>query len=188
MPFIHTLSPPFTSTTDTLLVLLLPVDDPVRDAKRFNHGQTCCAGSRVFVHESVYDRFIQKFTETLKSIKVGDPFQHDTYQGPQVSQVQYDVGTFPLSFTPFDFSGTGYIPLVVLGALQRITNYINIGKKEGATLHLGGERHGTEGYFIQPTIFTDVKPGMTIVKEEIFGPGMSPPIALPQITSARLIS
>jgi hypothetical protein len=55
-------------------------------------------------------------------------------------------------------------------------NYINIGKKEGATLHLGGERHGTEGYFIQPTIFTDVTPGMTIVKEEIFGPGTSPSI------------
>jgi len=49
-------------------------------------------------------------------------------------------------------------------------NYIDIGKKEGATVHLGGERHGTEGYFIQPTIFTDVKPEMTIVKEEIFGP------------------
>lgn len=50
-------------------------------------------------------------------------------------------------------------------------NYIDIGKKEGATVHLGGERHGTEGYFIQPTIFTDIKPEMTIVKEEIFGPG-----------------
>lgn len=55
--------------------------------------------------------------------------------------------------------------------------YINIGKKEGATLHLGGERHGTEGYFIQPTIFTNVKPEMTIVKEEIFGPGTSPSLA-----------
>jgi acyl-CoA reductase-like NAD-dependent aldehyde dehydrogenase len=63
-------------------------------AKRFNHGQTCCAGSRVFVHESVYDKFIQKFTETLKAIKVGDPFQPDTYQGPQVSQVQYAVRAF----------------------------------------------------------------------------------------------
>lgn len=50
-------------------------------------------------------------------------------------------------------------------------NHISIGKKEGATVHLGGERHGTEGFFIQPTIFTDVKPEMTIVKEEIFGPG-----------------
>ena len=56
-------------------------------------------------------------------------------------------------------------------------NYINIGKKEGATVHLGGERHGTEGYFIQPTIFTDVTPDMTIVKEEIFGPGTSHPFS-----------
>lgn len=56
--------------------------------------------------------------------------------------------------------------------------HIDIGKKEGATLHLGGKRHGTEGYFIQPTIFTDVKPGMTIVKEEIFGPGTSSPLDL----------
>lgn len=50
-------------------------------------------------------------------------------------------------------------------------NYIDIGKKEGATLHCGGERHGIEGWFIKPTIFTDVKANMTIVKEEIFGPG-----------------
>ena len=57
--------------------------------------------------------------------------------------------------------------------IQRIMNHIETGKKEGATVHLGGERHGTEGYFIQPTIFTDVKPEMTIVKEEIFGPGVS---------------
>lgn len=54
---------------------------------------------------------------------------------------------------------------------QRVIKYIEIGKKEGATLHTGGERHGSEGFYIQPTIFTDVKPEMTIVKEEIFGPG-----------------
>jgi aldehyde dehydrogenase (NAD+) len=48
--------------------------------------------------------------------------------------------------------------------------YINIGRKEGATVHLGGERHGQEGYFIQPTIFTECSPEMTIVREEIFGP------------------
>jgi len=107
-----------------------------------NHGQTCTAASRVFVHESVYDTFLSKFTEIFKSIKVGDPFQADTYQGPQVHKVHYD----------------------------RIMDYINIGKKEGATLHCGGERHGTQGYFIQPTIFTNVKPEMRIVKEEIFGP------------------
>jgi aldehyde dehydrogenase (NAD+) len=75
-------------------------------------------------------------------LKLGDPFEDDSYQGPQVSQQQYD----------------------------RIMSYIDSGKQEGATVHLGGERHGNEGYFIQPTIFTDTKPNMKIVQEEIFGP------------------
>ena len=66
----------------------------------------------------------------------------DSYLGPQVSQQQYD----------------------------RIMGYIDSGKAQGATLHLGGERSGKEGYFVKPTIFTDVKPGMKIVEEEIFGP------------------
>jgi len=108
----------------------------------FNHGQTCCASSRVYVHEKIYETFLEKFTKKMKSFKVGDPFQPDTFQGPQVSETQY----------------------------KRIMNHIDIGKKEGATVHLGGERHGTEGFFIQPTIFTNTKPEMTIIKEEIFGP------------------
>jgi len=108
----------------------------------FNHGQVCCAGSRIFVQSKVYDAFVSKFTAKSKSLKIGDPFQSDTYQGPQVSQQQYD----------------------------RIMSYIESGKQQGATLHLGGARHGKEGYFIEPTIFTDVKPGMKIVQEEIFGP------------------
>ncbi|KAF8308496.1 aldehyde dehydrogenase [Clavulina sp. PMI_390] len=108
----------------------------------FNHGQACFASSRVYVHEGIYDKFLAVFTETLKALKVGDPFAADTFQGPQISQTQFD----------------------------RIMNYIKIGKEQGATCHLGGERHGTEGFFIKPTIFTDVTPDMTIVKEEIFGP------------------
>jgi aldehyde dehydrogenase (NAD+) len=108
----------------------------------WNHGQACCAGSRVFVQASIYDKFMTKFTEKVKSLKVGDPFGIDTYQGPQVSELQYD----------------------------RIMSMIKSGKEEGATVHLGGERHGDEGYFIQPTIFTDTHPEMRIVREEIFGP------------------
>jgi len=108
----------------------------------FNHGQTCSAGSRVYVQEGIYPKFIDKFTETMKNIPLGDPFHPSTFQGPQVSQIQFD----------------------------RIMTHIENGKKEGATLHLGGERHGEEGYFIQPTIFTNVKPEMSISKEEIFGP------------------
>ncbi|KAG5729591.1 Aldehyde dehydrogenase [Termitomyces sp. T112] len=108
----------------------------------WNHGQACCAGSRIFVQSSIYDRFLKMFTEKAKSIKVGDPFHTNTDQGPQVSQIQYD----------------------------RIMGYINSGKEQGATVHLGGDRYGNEGYFINPTIFTDTKPDMKIVQEEIFGP------------------
>jgi len=108
----------------------------------FNHGQCCCAGSRVYVQEDIYDKFMARFTEHIKTLKVGDPFLHDTFQGPQVSKVQFD----------------------------RIMGYIQKGKDEGATVLLGGEQHGTEGYFIQPTVFTDVNPNMSIVKDEIFGP------------------
>ncbi|KAI0962715.1 hypothetical protein AcW1_000010 [Taiwanofungus camphoratus] len=108
----------------------------------FNHGQTCCAGSRIFVHEKIYDEFLARFTKKSKELKVGDPFSPDSFQGPQVSEVQYN----------------------------RIMGYIQAGKQEGATVHFGGERVGTEGYFIQPTIFTDCKPHMKIVQEEIFGP------------------
>ncbi|KAI6129393.1 aldehyde dehydrogenase [Pisolithus croceorrhizus] len=108
----------------------------------FNHGQCCCAGSRIFVQEGVYDEFLRRFTEKSRSIKIGDPFASDTSQGPQISQIQYD----------------------------RIMGYIESGKKQGAKVHMGGERHGSEGYFIQPTIFLDSSPDMRIVQEEIFGP------------------
>ncbi|KAH8930254.1 putative Iad1-indole-3-acetaldehyde dehydrogenase [Atractiella rhizophila] len=108
----------------------------------FNGGQCCHAGSRVYVQETIYDKFMEKFVAHVKSLKVGDPFQQDTFQGPQVSQLQFD----------------------------RIMNYIKIGKEEGATALIGGERHGNEGYFIQPTIFSDVKPDHKIMREEIFGP------------------
>ncbi|OJA09451.1 hypothetical protein AZE42_02624 [Rhizopogon vesiculosus] len=107
-----------------------------------NHGQACTAGSRIFVQEGIYDAFMKKFAEHASSLKLGDPFAPDTYQGPQVSQGQF----------------------------ERIMGYIKSGKEEGATVHIGGERHGDEGYFIQPTIFTDCKPDMKIVREEIFGP------------------
>merc|ERR1712093_926227 len=108
----------------------------------FNHGQCCCAGSRVYVQSGIYDKFVQRFKERATQNKVGDPFHADTFQGPQVSQLQYD----------------------------RITGYIQEGKKSGATVVTGGERHGDKGYFIQPTIFSDVTEDMKIMQEEIFGP------------------
>ncbi|KAL8296658.1 hypothetical protein RB597_005978 [Gaeumannomyces tritici] len=108
----------------------------------FNHGQCCCAGSRVYVQEDIYDKFVAAFKARAEKNAVGDPFKDDTFQGPQVSQLQYD----------------------------RIMEYIKAGKDEGATVETGGGRHGDKGYFIQPTIFTNVRNDMKIMQEEIFGP------------------
>lgn len=108
----------------------------------FNHGQCCCAGTRIFVQEGIYDKFLEAFKKRSQQNKVGDPFAADTFQGPQVSKLQYD----------------------------RIMGYIKAGKEEGATVEIGGERHGDKGYFIQPTIFSNVRNDMKIMQEEIFGP------------------
>lgn len=110
----------------------------------FNHGQCCCAGSRIFVQENIYDEFVAKSVEAAKNIKVGDPFAADTDQGPQVDDNQ----------------------------LKTIMGYIDSGKKEGASLLTGGKQHGSEGYFVEPTVFGDVKDDMKICQEEIFGPVM----------------
>src|SRR5579871_2978177 len=80
----------------------------------FNHGQCCCAGSRIYVQESIYDKFVERFKERATKNVVGDPFDQQTFQGPQVSQLQFD----------------------------RIMDYINSGKSEGAKIEIGGERHG----------------------------------------------
>jgi len=129
----------------------------------WNHGQACCAGSRIFVQAGIYDEFLKRLTAKASSVNVGDPFGEGIDQGPQVSQIQYDVGTFFLLF----FS---LLNPIFFFLKYRIMGYIESGKKEGATLHQGGDRHGNDGYFIKPTIFTNVKPEMKIVKEELFGP------------------
>ncbi|KAF9262220.1 aldehyde dehydrogenase [Marasmius fiardii PR-910] len=108
----------------------------------WNHGQACIAGSRIFVQSGIYDKFLEKFTEKTKTIRMGDPFAPDTYQGPQVSNIQH----------------------------VRIMGYIKSGKEQGATVHYGGEPYNGDGYFVNPTIFVDAKPDMKIMREEIFGP------------------
>ncbi|KAK3941693.1 aldehyde dehydrogenase [Diplogelasinospora grovesii] len=108
----------------------------------YNHGQCCCAGSRVYVQEGIYDKFVAAFKKRAEANKVGDPFGENTFQGPQVSKLQFD----------------------------RVMGYIESGKAEGATVETGGSRLGDKGYFIEPTIFTNVKPEMKIMQEEIFGP------------------
>ncbi|WP_088013208.1 aldehyde dehydrogenase family protein [Gottfriedia acidiceleris] len=109
-------------------------------------GQVCSAGSRILVEESIYDRFVERFVERAKKIKVG----------------------------PGDVAGTEMGPLVSKEHLEKVLSYIQIGKEEGARLACGGnriEKDGLEkGYFVEPTVFVDVEQNMRIVQEEIFGP------------------
>lgn len=111
----------------------------------FNQGQCCCAGSRLFVQEDIHDDFVARLTKKTQSRKVGDPFDPETEQGPQVDEAQF----------------------------EKIMAYIEQGKSEGATCATGGRRFGDKGYFVEPTIFTDVKDDMAIATDEIFGPVLS---------------
>ena len=112
----------------------------------FNQGQVCCAGSRIFVQEGIYDEFVSKLTQAFKEVKVGDPMSMQTQMGSQINEKQ----------------------------LQKILNYVEIGKKEGAIVLAGGERASVEGLkkgaFMQPTLLANVTNDMRIAQEEIFGP------------------
>src|SRR5205823_4479322 len=117
----------------------------------FNQGQVCTAGSRLFVQKSVYDQVVGGLTDAARKMKLGQGIDPGTELGPVVSQEQ----------------------------LERVTGYIEIGKREGATPRTGGERAGgnlAQGYFVQPIVFDGVNDDMTIAREEIFGPVV---VALP---------
>lgn len=111
-----------------------------------NAGQVCSAGSRMLVDDSIYSSFVKQMTERVKKIKVGPGLDPETEMGPLVSEQQ----------------------------LKRVIEYIEIGQKEGAKLETGGDRpQGKQygnGYYLNPAIFTNTKPTMRIVQEEIFGP------------------
>jgi phenylacetaldehyde dehydrogenase len=108
----------------------------------FNQGQCCCAGSRLFVHESVYDKVLQGVSDIAGGIHMGAGIDPNTQMGPLVSEEQFD----------------------------KVTGYINSGVNEGAKVAAGGKRFGDRGYFVQPTVLTNTKPNMKVVQEEIFGP------------------
>ncbi len=111
----------------------------------FNHGQCCCAGSRLLVHKKVYDELIERVADNAKNIKLGPGMCSDTDMGPMVSKEQQD----------------------------RVMGYIQSGGSEGAEALAGGKIPGgdlSSGCFVEPTVFTKVSPEMKIVKEEIFGP------------------
>ncbi|EIN10716.1 NAD-aldehyde dehydrogenase [Punctularia strigosozonata HHB-11173 SS5] len=111
----------------------------------YNTGQDCTAGSRLFVQDSIYDKFISILAAKAKELTIGDGFDEKTGGGPVVSKTQY----------------------------ERVWGYIEAGKQAGAKCILGGTKRPGKGYFIDPTIFTDVTPDMKIVREEIFGPVLS---------------
>ncbi len=112
----------------------------------FNQGQVCCAGSRIFIHEDIYDEFLDDMVSAFKQVKVGLPWKEDTMMGTQVNE----------------------------GQLNKILEYVELGKEEGAKLVTGGReiKDGGlgEGAFMEPTILADVDNDMRVAQEEIFGP------------------
>jgi len=108
----------------------------------FNHGQVCSAGSRLYVHRSIFDTVVSRLVELAEAISMGPGLDSSAQMGPLVSQVQLD----------------------------RVCQYIESGRKEGARLVTGGERVDRKGYYVQPTIFTSEDDSLVIAREEIFGP------------------
>lgn len=108
----------------------------------FNQGQVCCAGSRIFVQEGIYDKFVPALVEKFKRIKVGDPLDPNTQMGCQINKKQAD----------------------------KILEYVKIGVEEGAKIAVGGKRHSAGEAFVEPTLLVDVRNDMRVAQEEIFGP------------------
>jgi len=108
----------------------------------FNHGQCCCAGSRLYVEKPIFEKFVEGVAEQAKAIKLGPGLHPGTQMGPMVSSEQF----------------------------ERVTGFLKTGKTEGARALSGGDRHGEKGYFVQPTVLTDTHGEMAVVKDEIFGP------------------
>jgi phenylacetaldehyde dehydrogenase len=108
----------------------------------FNHGQCCCAGSRLFVEDKIFDKVVEGVSESAKKIKVGPGMNADTTMGPLVSEEQF----------------------------RRVRGYMEAGLNEGAKAVVGGKTVGNRGYFVEPTVLVNTKPTMKVVQEEIFGP------------------
>ncbi|XP_069332492.1 aldehyde dehydrogenase 1A1-like isoform X2 [Eulemur rufifrons] len=108
----------------------------------YHQGQCCVAASRLFVEEPIYDEFVRRSVERAKKYVLGNPLTGGVNQGPQIDKEQHD----------------------------KILDLIESGKKEGAKLECGGGPWGNKGYFVQPTVFSNVRDDMRIAKEEIFGP------------------
>jgi acyl-CoA reductase-like NAD-dependent aldehyde dehydrogenase len=110
-----------------------------------NSGQICSAGTRLFIQESLHDEATERIAQIAATYKVGSPFDAETKLGPLISSRQ----------------------------MERVLSYVDAGKSGGARLSLGGDRVGSKGYFVEPTVFSSVSNDMKIAREEIFGPVLS---------------
>ena len=108
----------------------------------FNHGQCCCAGSRLYVQKKIFDEVVAGVTEHARKIKVREGFNPESEMGPLVSEEQ----------------------------LNRVLGFLESGKADGVETVIGGNRIGDRGYFVEPTVLTGARPGMKVIDEEIFGP------------------
>jgi phenylacetaldehyde dehydrogenase len=108
----------------------------------FNTGQICAAGSRLFIHERIYDKVMEGVLERARTLKIGPGTEPDTFMGPVVSAQQ----------------------------LERVTGYVRSGQQQGAEIVAGEQKLPPQGYFVRPTVMSNVRPEMTIMREEIFGP------------------
>src|ERR1700683_2772922 len=108
----------------------------------FNHGQCCCAGSRLFVQEKSYDRVLEGVSKAARAIRLGPGLNPQSEMGPLVSKTQFD----------------------------RVTGFLRSGKEEGARTVCGGQRHGETGFFVEPTVLDGTSDKMRVYQEEIFGP------------------
>ena len=129
-------------------VVVMPDMDPATVAKGaadaifFNSGQVCVAGSRLFAHRDIYDRMLEGLAEHARSIHLGPSLDVASQMGPLVSREQH----------------------------ERVTSYLEAGRKAGAAVVAGGEVPASPGYFVEPTVLANVSPDMSVVREEIFGP------------------
>jgi phenylacetaldehyde dehydrogenase len=108
----------------------------------FNHGQCCCAGSRLYVQEDIFDNFVDGVANEARNIQLGPGLDPNTQMGPMVSEIQFN----------------------------RVCGYLDAGAAEGAKAIVGGQKSGGTGYFVEPTVLVDTKPDMKVIQEEIFGP------------------
>ncbi len=108
----------------------------------FNHGQCCCAGSRLYVEHKLFDKVVEGVAEEAKKIKLGPGLDPNTQMGPLVSEEQQN----------------------------KVLGYLESGFAEGAKAVVGGRRFGNLGYFVEPTVLVDTRPDMKVMREEIFGP------------------